>query len=137
MALAPVSNPTTIIEVANAALLPNNVVPANEVPVNDLPTNVCESAVPVNGTLATVLFSPTPPVTPPQGTSGGTSGNTGGGAIAQGPGNGASSAITGSPITYSSGSFPSGTGRGGTKEGDNIAGGAGSGGQVIIRYRFQ
>tara|TARA_R100001591_G_scaffold7975_2_gene14617 strand:- start:796 stop:2103 length:1308 start_codon:yes stop_codon:yes gene_type:complete len=79
----------------------------------------------------------TPPVTPPQGTSGGTSGNTGGGAIAQGPGNGASSAITGSPITYSSGSFPSGTGRGGTKEGDNIAGGAGSGGQVIIRYRFQ
>jgi len=79
----------------------------------------------------------TPPVSPPQGSNGGGYTNSGGGATGQGPGNGATTGIKGSPETYSSGSFPSGTGRGGTGEGDNAAGGPGSGGTVIIRYRFQ
>jgi hypothetical protein len=38
--LAPVSKPTTITEVASAALLPNNVLPAKVVPVNVVPINV-------------------------------------------------------------------------------------------------
>ena len=49
--LAPVSSPTTIIEVVKAVLLPNNVTPLKAVPVNDVPTNVWDKAVPVNGTV--------------------------------------------------------------------------------------
>jgi len=79
----------------------------------------------------------TPPVSPAQGTNGGTSGNSGGGALATGPGGGATTGITGSPATYSSGSFPSGIGHGGTGEGDNVAGNAGGAGIVVIRYKFQ
>ena len=79
----------------------------------------------------------TPPVSPVQGTNGGPGGNEGGGALATGPGGQATSGISGSATNYSGGSVPSGIGRGGTKEGDNVAGGPGSGGTVIIRYRFQ
>ena len=79
----------------------------------------------------------TPPVSPAQGTDGGTAGNSGGGAISTGPGGGATTGITGSPATYSSGSFPSGIGHGGTGEGDNVAGNAGGAGIVVIRYKYQ
>ena len=79
----------------------------------------------------------TPPVSPAQGTDGGSSGNSGGGALTTGPGGGATTGITGSPATYSSGSFPSGIGHGGTGEGDNVAGNAGGAGIVVIRYKFQ
>ena len=40
--LAPVSIPTTIIEVARAELLPNNVRPDRVRPVNVFPTNVSD-----------------------------------------------------------------------------------------------
>ena len=58
MVLAPVSTPTIIIDVASAALLPNNVVPDNDVPVNDVPRNVCDRAVPVNGIVTLAPFPP-------------------------------------------------------------------------------
>ena len=56
--LAPVSTPITIIDVARAALLPNNVTPDSAVPVNDVPKKVCDKAVPVNGICTPVVFAP-------------------------------------------------------------------------------
>jgi len=81
----------------------------------------------------------TPPVNPPQGTPGATNaaGKGGGGAISTGPGGGATTGITGSPVSYSCGSVPSGISHGGVGGGDDVAGGNGGGGTVIIRYRYQ
>ena len=107
----------------------------------------------------------TPPVSPPQGNPGGstppsvTSGGGGGGAGAAGTnangsvvpgGAGASSSISGSPITYSTGGaggngvdFTGGganatinTGNGGDGGSGNVTGGTGGSGIVIIRYQI-